>query len=181
MEVSTDQKRLPIKGQKVTLDLGQIGSQQLEVIEVSEDSLKLKYLSTGKEISLSKEDFFDCLSEPKDIRKIKFIPLGDRILIKPDPSESITQAGIIIPETAKEKPQQGTIIAVGDGKELDNEIIRKLNAIMVKLGLSFKYTPVHQLKEGMRVLYGRNAGSEINYDGRKVLIMRFSDVAGILE
>jgi len=115
-----------------------------------------------------------------DIRKIKFIPLGDRVLIEPDPAASITDTGIIIPETAKERPQLGTIVACGEGKDNDNEIIQKLNMILVKLDVSFKYSPLHKFVPGMRVLYGRNAGSEIDYDGRKLLIMRFSDIAGIL-
>ena len=85
-------------------------------------------------------------------------PLADRVLIEPAAAETKTIGGIIIPDTAKEKPLQGTIVAVGNGTK-DEEII---------------------LKEGDKVLYGKYAGTEIEHEGKKYLIMRQSDVVAIL-
>ncbi|MDE7379104.1 MAG: co-chaperone GroES [Paraprevotella sp.] len=85
-------------------------------------------------------------------------PLADRVLIEPAPAETKTVAGIIIPDTAKEKPLQGTIIAVGAGTK-DEEMV---------------------LKAGDTVLYGKYAGTEIEHEGKKYLIMRQSDVVAVL-
>ncbi|MEE0985601.1 MAG: co-chaperone GroES [Bacteroidaceae bacterium] len=85
-------------------------------------------------------------------------PLADRVLIEPAAAETKTIGGIIIPDTAKEKPLQGTIMAVGNGTK-DEEMI---------------------LKEGDKVLYGKYAGTEIEHEGKKFLIMRQSDVVAIL-
>jgi chaperonin GroES len=87
----------------------------------------------------------------------KFKPLADRVIIDPSPTEQKTASGIFIPDTAKEKPLQGTIIAVGDGKK-DEPLL---------------------LKKGDKVLYGQYAGTEIKIDGKNYLIMRESDVYGI--
>lgn len=85
-------------------------------------------------------------------------PLADRVLIEPAAAETKTIGGIIIPDTAKEKPLQGTIVAVGNGTK-DEEMV---------------------LKEGDKVLYGKYAGTEIEHEGKKYLIMRQSDVVAIL-
>ena len=85
-------------------------------------------------------------------------PLADRVLIEPAPAETKTVGGIIIPDTAKEKPLQGTIVAVGKGTK-DEEMV---------------------LKEGDTVLYGKYAGTELEYEGKKYLIMRQSDVVAVL-
>ena len=85
-------------------------------------------------------------------------PLADRVLIEPAAAETKTIGGIIIPDTAKEKPLQGTIVAVGNGTK-DEEMI---------------------LKEGDKVLYGKYAGTEIEHEGKKYLIMRQSDVVATL-
>lgn len=85
-------------------------------------------------------------------------PLADRVLIEPAPAETKTIGGIIIPDTAKEKPLQGTIVAVGQGTK-DEEMI---------------------LKEGDVVLYGKYAGTELEHEGKKYLVMRQSDVVAIL-
>lgn len=85
-------------------------------------------------------------------------PLADRVLIEPAAAETKTIGGIIIPDTAKEKPLQGTIVAVGGGTK-DEEMI---------------------LKEGDKVLFGKYAGTEIEHEGKKYLIMRQSDVVAIL-
>ncbi|WP_185858378.1 co-chaperone GroES [Blattabacterium cuenoti] len=89
---------------------------------------------------------------------IKIKPLADRVLVQPDPAETKTESGIIIPDTAKEKPQKGTIIAVGQGKK---------NEPMI-------------LKEGNRVLYGKYSGTELKWEGEEYLIMRESDVIAII-
>ena len=85
-------------------------------------------------------------------------PLADRVLIEPAPAETKTVGGIIIPDTAKEKPLQGTIVAVGKGTK-DEEMV---------------------LKEGDTVLYGKYAGTELELEGKKYLIMRQSDVVAVL-
>ncbi len=85
-------------------------------------------------------------------------PLADRVLIKPTAAESKTASGIIIPDTAKEKPLKGEVIAVGNGTK-DEEMV---------------------LKPNDTVLYGKYAGTEIDLDGEKYLIMRQSDVLAII-
>ena len=85
-------------------------------------------------------------------------PLADRVLNEPAPAETKTVGGIIIPDTAKEKPLQGTIVAVGKGTK-DEEMV---------------------LKEGDTVLYGKYAGTELEFEGKKYLIMRQSDVVAVL-
>lgn len=88
---------------------------------------------------------------------ITFKPLADRVLIEPAPAEQKTASGIIIPETAKEKPLKGTIIAAGPGKTDEPMTV----------------------KVGDEVLYGQYSGTEIKLDGKAYLIMRESDVYGI--
>jgi chaperonin GroES len=88
---------------------------------------------------------------------VKFKPLADRVLVEPAPAEQKTASGIIIPDTAKEKPLNGKIVAVGAGK--------KDEPITVKVGDS--------------ILYGQYSGTEIKIDGKAYLIMRESDVYGI--
>ena len=85
-------------------------------------------------------------------------PLADRVLIEPAPAETKTVGGIIIPDKTKEKPLQGTIVAVGKGTK-DEEMV---------------------LKEGDTVLYGKYAGTELEFEGKKYLIMRQSDVVAVL-
>lgn len=85
-------------------------------------------------------------------------PLADRVLIKPAPTEEKTAGGIIIPDTAKEKPLQGEVLAAGNGTK-DEEMV---------------------LKAGDTVLYGKYAGTEVELDGEKYLIMRQSDVLAVL-
>ena len=85
-------------------------------------------------------------------------PLADRVLVKPAAAEEKTVSGIIIPDTAKEKPLKGEVIAVGNGTK-DEEML---------------------VKEGDQVLYGKYAGTEIEVDGEKLLIMRQSDILAIL-
>ena len=95
---------------------------------------------------------------------IKFKPLGGRVLIEPIEQEEMTAGGIILPETAKEKPQEGLILAVGPG-ERDEE--GKRIAMEVKVG--------------DKVLFAKYSGTEIKMEGKKLLIMRESDLLGLLE
>ena len=90
--------------------------------------------------------------------KVNFKPLADRVLVNPAEAEEKTASGIIIPDTAKEKPQQGTIIAIGSGK---------------------KDEPIN-VKVGDQVLYGKYSGTEITIEGKDYLIMKESDIYGII-
>lgn len=85
-------------------------------------------------------------------------PLADRVLIEPAPAEGKTASGIIIPDTAKEKPQRGKVVAVGPGKKDEPTTV----------------------KEGDLVLYGKYSGTEINLEGNDYLIMRESDILAIV-
>lgn len=92
-------------------------------------------------------------------------PLADRVIVKPLDAEEVTKGGIVLPDSVKEKPQEGEIIAVGDGKVLDNG---QKHALTVKVG--------------DRVLYGKYSGTEIsNKDGENVLIMREDDILAIVK
>lgn len=94
---------------------------------------------------------------------MKLTPLHDRIIVKPAPAEETTKSGIIIPDTAKEKPLQGEIIACGQGRIDDNGKIIAM-----------------QLKVGDNVLYGKYAGTEITIDGEELLMMKETDVFAII-
>ena len=94
---------------------------------------------------------------------MKLTPLHDRIIVKPAPAEEVTKGGIIIPDTAKEKPLQGTITAVGKGRTDDTG----------------KLIPM-QLKVGDNVLYGKYAGTEVTIDGEECLMMKENDVFAII-
>lgn len=91
-------------------------------------------------------------------------PLGDRLLVKPIEQEERTASGIILPETAKEKPQEGEVLAVGPGARKDDGSRIAMD-----------------VKVGDRVLYAKYAGTEIKMDGQKYLILRESDVLAIIE
>jgi len=95
---------------------------------------------------------------------VKIKPLQDRVIVKRVEEEQKTAGGIIIPDTAKEKPQQGEVLAVGPGKVLDS-------------GTKLEMT----VKVGDRVLFGKYAGSEVKIEGEEVLIMREDDILGIIE
>lgn len=95
---------------------------------------------------------------------MKFRPLQDRILIRRIEEETKTAGGIIVPDTAKEKPQQGEVIAVGNGKRLDDG----------------KVQPV-DVKVGDRILFGKYSGSDIKVDGVEHLILREEEILGIIE
>ncbi|OQX86349.1 MAG: co-chaperone GroES [Candidatus Omnitrophica bacterium 4484_70.2] len=95
---------------------------------------------------------------------MKIKPLGDRVLIKPSEEKERTKGGIVLPDTAKEKPQEGKIVAVGEGRKTED-------------GKTIPLT----LKVGDRVLYGKYSGTEITIDGEEYLIMREEDVLAVIE
>jgi len=95
---------------------------------------------------------------------MKFRPLHDRVVVKRVESETKTSGGIIIPDTATEKPQQGEVVAVGPGSRDD----------------AGKLVPI-DLKKGDKVLFGKWSGTEVKIDGQDLLIMKESDVMGVLE
>jgi chaperonin GroES len=94
----------------------------------------------------------------------KFRPLHDRVLIEPTEQEERSKGGVIIPDTAKEKPVEGKVVAVGPGVRDDNGTLRPLD-----------------VKPGDRVLYGKWSGTEVKVDGEDLLIVKESDVMGVIE
>ncbi len=95
--------------------------------------------------------------------KINLTPLADRVIIKPSEAEETTKGGIILPDTAKEKPIEGTVVAAGPGKVTED-------GKTVKMGV----------KVGDKVLYGKYSGTEIAVEGEELLIMRESDIFAIV-
>ena len=95
---------------------------------------------------------------------MSFRPLHDRILVKRIEEEEKTKGGIIIPDSAKEKPVEGKVIAVGNGKKLEDGKVQQLD-----------------IKAGDRVLFGKYSGTEIKIDGHEHLILREEDVLGVVE
>lgn len=91
-------------------------------------------------------------------------PLGDRIVVKAVEAETTTAGGILLPDTAKEKPQTAEVLAVGPGKTLDNGTVAAL-----------------EIKVGDKVVYGKYSGTEIKVDGQELIILRQDDVLGIVE
>jgi len=89
---------------------------------------------------------------------VKIQPLSDRVLVEPQEAETKTSSGIIIPDSAKEKPQRGTVIAVGNGKK-DHDMT---------------------VKKGDTVLYGKYSGTDLKYEGKDYLIMREDDILAII-
>jgi chaperonin GroES len=90
-------------------------------------------------------------------------PLGDRVVIKPQPHEEMTKSGIYLPDTAKEKPQEGTVVAVGLGRTEDGKLV----AMTVKVG--------------QKVLYAKYAGTEFKQDDEDLLIVSEKDILAVLE
>ena len=95
---------------------------------------------------------------------MKIRPLQDRVIVRRVKEEEKTKGGLFIPDTAKEKPIEGTILAVGNGKVLEDGTVRKLD-----------------VKEGDRILFGKYSGTEVKVEGEDVLIMREDDILGVLE
>ena len=96
--------------------------------------------------------------------KSKFRPLHDRVVVRRIQADEKTKGGIIIPDTAKEKPQEGEVVAVGKGK----------------VGDDGKVVPL-DVKKGDKILFSKYAGTEIKIDGQEILIMREDDVLGVIE
>jgi chaperonin GroES len=94
----------------------------------------------------------------------KLRPVADRVVVKPAQREEVTRSGIVIPDTAKEKPQEGTVIAVGSGKLMDNGV----------------RTPL-EVKEGDRVLFAKYGGTEFKLEDEDLLVLRESDILAIIE
>ena len=92
----------------------------------------------------------------------KLTPLADRVVVQPQDAEETTSGGLIIPDTAKEKPQKGTVISVGPGKVEDGKKVEMT------------------VSKGDTVLYGKYSGTEVTIDGEDLLIMRESDILGIV-
>ncbi len=95
---------------------------------------------------------------------MKIRPLHDRVLVEPLEAEDKTKGGIIIPDTAKEKPMEGKVVAAGAGARGEDGKIQKLD-----------------VKVGDRILYGKWSGTEVKLDGKDLLIMKESDIMGIIE
>ncbi len=96
---------------------------------------------------------------------MKIQPLGDRVLVKPLEAESKTKGGIVLPDTAKEKPQEAEVIAVGKGKTMEDGSLKPL-----------------EVKAGDKILYGKYSGNEITTkDGEELMIMREEDILAIIK
>jgi chaperonin GroES len=93
----------------------------------------------------------------------KIRPVGDRVVVKPTAKEEVTKSGIVIPDTAKEKPQEGTVIAVGSGRLLDNGD----RAVM-------------DIREGDRILFAKYGGTEFKLDGEEYLVLKENDILAII-
>ncbi len=93
----------------------------------------------------------------------KIRPVGDRVVVKPAAKEEVTKSGIVIPDTAKEKPQEGTVIAVGAGRLLDNGERAALD-----------------IREGDRVLYAKYGGTEFKLEGEEYLVLKENDILAII-
>ena len=94
----------------------------------------------------------------------KLRPLGDRVVVQPTPREEMTKSGIVLPDTAKEKPQEGKVVAVGNGKVTEDG----------------KKIPL-DVKAGDKILFGKYSGSEVKVDDEEYLILREEDVLAIIE
>jgi chaperonin GroES len=95
---------------------------------------------------------------------VKIRPLQDRVIVRRVKAEEKTKGGLIIPDTAKEKPVEAVVLAVGNGKILEDGTVRKLDVV-----------------EGDRVLFGKYTGSEVKLDGEDALILREEDILGVIE
>ena len=93
----------------------------------------------------------------------KIRPVGDRVVVKPSAKEEVTKSGIVIPDTAKEKPQEGTVIAVGSGRLLDTGDRASI-----------------EVREGDRVLFAKYGGTEFKLDGEEYLVLKENDILAVL-
>ena len=91
-------------------------------------------------------------------------PLGDRLIVKPSAKEEVTKSGIVLPDTAKEKPQEGKVMAVGKGRLLEDGTVRPL-----------------EIKVGDTVLFAKYSGTEVNHEEKEFLILREDDILAVLK
>ncbi|MHB0912841.1 MAG: co-chaperone GroES [Armatimonadota bacterium] len=91
-------------------------------------------------------------------------PLGDRIVVKPTAAEEVTKGGIVLPDTAKERPQEGEVIAVGSGKTLDTGTLVPM-----------------EVKVGDKIIYSKYGGTQVKIDGEEYVILRQDDVLSVIE
>lgn len=101
---------------------------------------------------------------PASKGSIKLVPLGDRVVLERESAEETTSGGIVLPDTAKDKPQRGTVLSVGDGRLLKDGTRHPL-----------------QVEVGDRVLFSSYAGDEFKLDGQELLLMREEDILAVLE
>jgi chaperonin GroES len=94
--------------------------------------------------------------------KLKLTPLGDRVVVKPEPGEEKTRSGIVLPDTAKEKPQEGTVVAVGFGRILDNG----------------QKVPL-EVKVGDKIIYSKYGGTEVKIDNEEYIILQEKDILAV--
>ena len=94
----------------------------------------------------------------------KLVPLGDRVVVKPTPREEMTKSGIVLPDTVKEKPQEGTLLSVGPGRILDDGSREQMD-----------------VKKGQKVLYAKYAGTEFKVDEEDLLIVSQKDILAVVE
>ncbi|PYX67977.1 MAG: co-chaperone GroES [Acidobacteria bacterium] len=94
----------------------------------------------------------------------KIRPVGDRVVVKPAAKEEVTRSGIVLPDTAKEKPQEGTVIAVGSGRLLENGDRAAI-----------------ELREGDRVLFAKYGGTEFKLDGEEYLVLKENDILAVVQ
>ena len=104
------------------------------------------------------------MAAKKEAKKVNLRPLADRVVVEPIEREEVTPSGIVIPETAKERPQEGLVLAVGPGKLLDSGKRSEMS-----------------LKKGDEVYYAKYAGTEVKIDGEDYVILRESDVLAVVE
>jgi chaperonin GroES len=96
--------------------------------------------------------------------KTKLRPLGDKVIVTPSPREEMTKTGIVLPDTVKEKPQEGTVLAAGPGRKLDDGTVESMD-----------------VKVGDKVLYAKYAGTEFKLDGDELLIVSQKDILAVVE
>src|SRR5512145_2424978 len=115
-------------------------------------------------LSQPKQPRTELRASPKGILIMKIRPLQDRVIVKRVKEEEKTKGGIIIPDTAKEKPVEGEVVAAGNGKVQEDGKVRPL-----------------EVKAGDRILFGKYSGTEVKIDGEEHLILREDDILGVIE
>lgn len=121
-------------------------------------------LSANNNLTENLENVYRANILAQEVISMKIRPLHDRVLVKRLESKEVVKGGIIIPETAKEKPQEGEVVAVGNGKVLEDGKVQAMN-----------------VKAGDKILFGKYAGTEVKLDDEEYLIMREDDILGVLE